>query len=121
MRFKTLFLIILLLASAGCATVEKHHVELQPAQQLSAMLSPSKPIQIQLDTGVDRNIKANSKWRYIGDIKNGKVYKPVDDVFSIQGTQEYEAYLVVSSGKIVGFYLPASSNFSPLSHQVSFP
>jgi hypothetical protein len=119
MRFN-IFPLILLLFTAGCATVEKFPVELHPAQ-FSETLSPSQTIQLRLDTGVDRNIKADSKWRYIGDITSGKVYKPVDDVFSIEGTQQYEAYLVVSSGKIVGFYLPASSNFSPLKKQVTFP
>lgn len=115
-----IFPLFLLLALSACAAVTRHHVTLQPAAAPETV-SATQGITFSLDTGVRRKIKADSKWRYVGDIKNGKVYKPVDDVFSIEGTQQYEAYLVISGGKIVGFYLPASSNFSPLSNQVLFP
>lgn len=119
MKLKMSFLSLLLLVS-GCATVAKQQVVLQPAQSSETVLT-KHAIAINLDTGADRKIKADSKWTYIGKINKGKVYKPVDDVFSIEGTQQYEAYLVISGGKIVGFYLPASSNFSPLTQQVMFP
>ena len=116
---KTYFLSLLLFVS-GCATVVKQQVVLQPVDS-AEIFSVNHTITISLDTGINRIIKAGSKWRYTGDINNGKVYKPVDDVFSIEGTQQYEAYLVISGGRIVGFYLPASSNFSPLTKQVVFP
>jgi hypothetical protein len=116
---KTYFLSLLLFVS-GCATVVKQQVALQPVES-AEILSVNHTITIRLDTGINRTIKAGSKWKYTGNVNSGKVYKPVDDVFSIEGTQQYEAYLVISGGRIVGFYLPASSNFSPLTKQVVFP
>jgi len=119
MKFALYFLFVILLVS-GCATVAKQQVQLQPTRTAETLLV-KHAIAISLDTGADRTIKADSTWKYIGNINSGKVYKPVDDVFSIEGIQQYEAYLVISGGKIVGFYLPASSNFSPLTKQVLFP
>ena len=119
MSIKYLILFALIFISA-CASVTKQRVALQAAAHAETILI-TKPISLHLDTGYKRDIKPDSRWSYVGDIVKGKVYKPVDDVFSIEGTQRYEAYLVISKGRVVGFYLPASSNFSPLTDQVALP
>lgn len=116
---------IMLLASVGCASIVKEKVKYQPAENVETVQT-TRTILLAFDSGHGHIIDANSTWQYVGNISNkklaeGKVYKPINDVLSIEGTQRYEAYLVVTNGKIIGFYLPASSNFSPLKKQVEFP
>ncbi|WP_455202798.1 hypothetical protein [Kaarinaea lacus] len=122
---RSLLLCIILVSCIGCASVTKQKVDFKPTDE-SEILQTNKLTHLWLDTGYSRTIEINSKWSLVGSISNkniqgGKVYKPVNDVLTIEGTQIYEAYLVVSNGKIVGFYLPASSKYSPLKNQVEFP
>ena len=116
---------LMLLASVGCASIVKEKVKYQPAENVETVQT-TRTILLVFESGQGHIIDANTTWQYVGNISNknlpeGKVYKPVNDVLSIEGTQRYEAYLVVANGKIIGFYLPASSNFSPLRKQVEFP
>ncbi|WP_234480884.1 hypothetical protein [Paraburkholderia nemoris] len=39
-------------------------------------------------------------------------------MFTIEGRQVHEAYLVVAKGSLVGFYLPGEAHFSPLDKPV---
>ena len=48
-----------------------------------------------LPTGYSRTLAAGSRWRPVGRIPQGAVYRPVDSVFSIEGRQVHEAYLVI--------------------------
>lgn len=76
---------------------------------------------IQLSTGYTRTLPAQSRWRLSGRLPQGDVYRPVDTVFSIEGRQVHEAYLVVQQDKLVGFYLPGESRFSPLEPPINLP
>jgi len=74
---------------------------------------------IKLGTGYSRELPLRSRWRPVGSIAQGTVYQPVGTVFSIEGRNVHEAYLVIKDGALQGFYLPGESNFSPL--QPSLP
>lgn len=106
----------LCLALAACAAV--HHVPagFQPrpvaAQPAPRMLGQAA--QITLDTGYTRALKPGSLWRDVGSLAQGEVYRPVQDVFTLEGANIHEAYLVVRDDTLVGFYLPAEQGFSPL-------
>jgi len=109
----------------SCASISKENISFQPIDHPETQ-QILKPIKLSLDTGYVRTIDANTEWKLIGTVSNhtftdGKVYKPVKNIFTIEGTQRYEAYIVVADGKIIGFYLPASSMFSPLKSKVEFP
>ena len=122
---RSAIILTILISCAGCASLIKEKVTFESTGNAETQ-QVVEPIRISLDTGYRRDIGANSTWELVGKVSNhkfkeGKVYKPVGDVLSIEGTQRYEAYLVVLEGKIIGFYLPASSRFSPLKTQVSFP
>jgi hypothetical protein len=122
---RSAIIITILVSCIGCASLLKEKVDFHSTGAAETQ-NVEKPIKISLDTGYTRTIDANSTWQLVGNVSNhkfkdGKVYKPVGDVLSIEGTQRYEAYLVVLEGKIIGFYLPASSRFSPLKKQVAFP
>ena len=58
------------------------------------------------------------RWRYIGRIPNGSVYQAAQGVFTVEGANIHEAYLVVQGRRLVGFYLPVEQAFSPLKEEV---
>lgn len=73
---------------------------------------------ITLDTGYHRSLVRGSQWVLAGEIDEGTVYKPTHGVFTLEGADVVEAYLVVSNNRLVGFYVPKTKGFSPLDHQV---
>jgi hypothetical protein len=72
-------------------------------------------------TGYTKSVKAGSMWQRVGVVPQGVVYRPVGDVFAIEGANMHEAYLVVAEGDLVGFYLPGEAAFSPLPERVPLP
>ena len=53
-------------------------------------------------------------WIFVGSLPQGDVFKSRDQILTIEGSNIYEAYIVVVSDNLVGFYLPAEGTFSPL-------
>lgn len=51
-------------------------------------------------------------------IDQGEVYKTNDQILTIEASNIFEAYIVISSNKLFGFYLPVEDTFSPLEHPV---
>ncbi|MGF6976542.1 hypothetical protein QFZ94_004992 [Paraburkholderia sp. JPY465] len=72
------------------------------------------PVALQLTTGYSRQLKEGSVWRPVGEVPQGLVLRPIDGIFTIEGRQVHEAYLVVKENNLVGFYLAGESHFSPL-------
>lgn len=106
----------LVLTLTACATVHHSPSRLQ-ARAASAQAAPrvlAKEVGITLDTGYERTLKAGSRWRAAGTVDQGDVYRPVGDVFTIEGANIHEAWLVVRDGTLVGFYLPAEHGYSAL-------
>ena len=81
----------------------------------------SRDVDISLDTGYKRKLKAGTRWECIGNIENGDVYRTKDQILTVEGSNIYEACIVVSEGHLVGFYLPANQTFSPLSSKKLLP
>ena len=75
-------------------------------------------VDFKLPTGYERTLLAGSRWRLVGRLEQGEVYRPVDSPFSIVGRQVHEAYLVVAASALQGFSLPGESNYSPLTTPV---
>lgn len=102
---------------AGCAsavhTEATKFTPLTPEQPATVMRltndATAKPA-----TGYPRTLKSGSQWRLAGQVTQGQVYRPINSVFTIEGRQVHEAYLVVSGGKLVGFYLPGEANYAAL-------
>jgi len=106
---------------SGCAPA----VPVQDARLTVLSAGSTAPIQIvkqdvsiRLSSGYTRTLAAQSKWRLVGRLPEGNVLRPVDTIFTIEGKQVHEAYLVVSSRQLVGFYLPGESHYSPLESPV---
>jgi hypothetical protein len=102
-------------AAAGSATMTT--VELAPARPA---VQPIEDIQLQqpatfrLGIQYGRELPAGSRWRAVGSLAQGTVYRPLNSVFMLEGRQPGEAYAVVSRGKLQGFFLPGESSFSPV-------
>ncbi|MFY0476445.1 hypothetical protein [Achromobacter marplatensis] len=66
-------------------------------------------------------LPAASQWRRVGALPQGDVYRAMSGLFTIQARRQGEAYLVASSGKLLGFYLPGESAYMALSRPVTLP
>ncbi len=64
--------------------------------------------------GYERTLRKDTMWKPVGSVSQGKVYAPVGGVFSVEGAHVHEAYLVVSRGNLVGFYLPVERSYVAL-------
>lgn len=110
------FCLLFTLALTACAAVQHSPTRLQ---QLAVSAQPplrvlAQETRITLDTGYTRTLKAGGRWRAAGAVDQGDVYRPVGDVFTLEGAHIHEAWLVVRDGVLVGFYLPAEHGYSPL-------
>jgi hypothetical protein len=50
----------------------------------------------------------------VGLLPQGQVFRPVGTVFTIEGANMHEAFLVIQDARLVGFYLPGEHAFAPL-------
>jgi hypothetical protein len=112
--------LVLYLFVGGCASEVTRHASdlsatsLQPPRKLLC----ATPVSLTLDSGYERKIGAGTEFLEIGRLTQGIVLKPLTTVFTVEGAHMHEAYLVVASDRVVGFYLPVEHAFSPLSQSV---
>lgn len=85
-----------------------------PASAEPRTLRVRETVPLTPSTGYTRYVKAGSTWRLAGSLPQGDVYRPVGDVFTVEGANVHEAYLVLAQGRVVGFYLPGESAYAPL-------
>jgi hypothetical protein len=81
----------------------------------------SSDVPVELHTGYTRTLKRDAKWRFVGSISQGEVFKPEGQVLTVEGAHVHEAYIVVAGGNLVGFYLPVEKAFVPLVPQRVLP
>jgi hypothetical protein len=110
-------LIIALLANA-CAfdliRVKQRPCQIEKVKSNGESFRLGKEVQVSLDTGYSRKLRDGVRWNYVGVIPAGKVFRTNDQILTVEGSNIFEAYIVVSSGKLVGFYLPVQKAFSPI-------
>jgi len=82
------------------------------------LLRLREQVQVSPESGYARTVPAPSEWRYAGTTPQGDVYRPIGRVFTIEGANAHEAYLVVAGGELVGFFLPGEGAFAPLTARV---
>jgi len=110
------FLAVLL---AACA-FDLVHVKQIPAKIETNQLSKTpfileKELDVSYGTGYSTKLKQGTRWNYVGTLTYGDVYKTKDQILTVEGSNIYEAYIVVSNDKLVGFYLPVEKSYSPIS------
>jgi hypothetical protein len=109
------------LALSACAPMvptTPSTIEISQPDATARRIQILTPTIVQLDTGYTRTLADKSIWSQVGRVPQGDVYRPVGTVFTIEGRQIHEAYLVIRDKKLVGFYLPGEQNYSPLSTAV---
>ncbi len=87
-------------------------LEVGPSPKSSFQLE--KEVDIDLGTGFARLLKGGTRWDFVGTTSYGDVYRSKDQTLTVEASNIHEAYIVISSGKLVGFYLPVEKSFSPL-------
>jgi hypothetical protein len=119
------FLSILLML-AGCASdVPRLPSALAPiptgAQSTKNTFTLNQSVTLVSSTGYSSVMRAGSRWLQVGRIAEGDVYRTDNSIFQVEGKHIHEAFAVIESGKIVGFYLPVEKAYSPLPNPVSLP
>lgn len=120
---------VLLLASAcamavaGCMSVSTQKVGMVPVAPADPVytIQLSRLVIAALPNDSSVTLPSASQWRRVGALPQGDVYRSMNGLFTIQTRRQGEAYLVASSGKLLGFYLPGESAFMPLSRPVTLP
>jgi len=82
------------------------------SEQRGGTIEVLDDVTVSVGPGYQRVIRRGSLWTQIGRTVEGDVYKPVDRVFTVEGTHVHEAYLVLAGDRVVGFYLPVERAFS---------
>jgi hypothetical protein len=106
--------VLVLSACAPAISVQSTELSSFTAARQQERFRAAAPITVQLTTGYSRQVKEGSLWRPVGEVPQGLVLRSVDGIFTIEGRQVHEAYLVVKENNLVGFYLAGESHFSPL-------
>ena len=109
------------LLAACAAEVPAVPTQLAPLAQVTPELRLASELPVRLSTGYTRPLPRDSRWRAIGTLTQGTVYQPLNTVYAIEGRNVHEAYLVVKSGALQGFYLPAENRYSALQQPLSLP
>lgn len=98
-------------------------VQLAPAPTATA----AHDIQLQaaaafrMGVGPGHVLPAGSRWRAVGLLAQGTVYRPLNQVLLVEGRPVDEAWPVVDGGRLQGFFLPSEARFAPLRRTVPLP
>lgn len=120
MRIRTFALTLFLSGILfGACAFDLIHVKQIPTQIRSTQLSePSfeleKEVTVSLGHGYTRKLKKGTRWHYVGAVSYGDVFRTRDQILTVEASNIHEAYIVVSAGRLVGFYLPVEGSYSPL-------
>jgi len=120
MRSAAIGVLSICLALAIVLSACAPEVTRQPATLTPLATQPGASFEVLKDTEVSvsslyrRTIRAGSVWTLVGRTAQGEVYKPVNVVFTVEGTHVHEAYLVMEGDRLLGFYLPVERAFAPV-------
>jgi len=99
----------------GCASeVVRSPASFTPAAGATrAQIEVAEEATVQSSSGYTRVLPAGSLWELRGSIAQGMAYRRVNGIFTVEGAHVHEAFIVISSGRLVGFYLPVEQAYSP--------
>jgi len=116
--------IVPVLASCGLLLLGGCAFDVIRLQQVPAPLDGSgscdpafqlrQAVEIPLATGYHRTLQQGTVWQCLGRIAQGQVYRTRDQILTVEGSNVFEANIVVVDGRLVGFHLPVEQSFSPL-------
>ncbi|HWP20105.1 MAG TPA: hypothetical protein VNO84_13310 [Burkholderiaceae bacterium] len=108
-----------LVLCACAAEVMRAPTELIPYAGAARVHTLSAPVEFKLDSGYSRSLVEGTEFQEVGVVREGRVLKPLNATLTVEGAHIHEAYAVVHTDRLVGFYLPVEKSFSPLSRPVS--
>ena len=119
---KVAFIVVAPLLISACAfdvvTVERVPTKMSPTTEAVESYQLRSETTVDLGTNYSRTLKAGTRWNPVGSVPQGRVFATEDQVLTVEGSNIYEAYLVLRDAQLVGFYLPANEAFSPLTPPV---
>jgi hypothetical protein len=68
-----------------------------------------------------RTLRKTTRWDQVGTIAEGDVLRSKDQVLTLECSNIHEAYLVMSGGKLIGFFLPFEKGFAPHFPPIALP
>lgn len=74
----------------------------------------TEAVEIGLGTGFPTRLRANTRWRCIGETPDGLVFQTDDQVVTVEASNIYEARVVLRDRVLVGFYLPVERRLAPV-------
>lgn len=77
----------------------------------TAVLTLEEPLKVKVSRAQSLILKKDSTWSLVGELPQGKVLKPLDQIVVINSFNVYEGYIVVNDDALVGFYLPVTDGF----------
>lgn len=117
-----LYSIFLISACAfDLANVKYQPTQFIAVQDVNKIMKLKDNVSITGASCYERTLRKWSKWQLTGSTKEGDVYKPLDQILTLECSNVHEAYLVVAGRDIVGFYLPVEKGFVNLSERISLP
>ncbi len=106
--------------AAGCAfdlaDVRYSSATLQSLAQPARTFALAEDVHIaQAPCGYSRTLRQRTRWELVGRIAEGEVFRSRDQTLTVECSNVFEAYLVLSGKRLVGFYLPVESGFVAIS------
>lgn len=116
MKFITGFAVVLLVA--GCPfdvyKIDSTPVSLEAPSELVSDFELTKTVVLNIGYGYERTLTAGSRWTPVGSVPYGDVFKTEDQILTVEASNVYEAFIVISGTELVGFYLPVEDAYYPL-------
>jgi hypothetical protein len=111
---------------SGCAfnlaDVDYSPARLQALNQQERTFTLAEDVRISnAPCGYSRALRKNTRWELIGAIAEGEVFRSRDQSLTVECSNVFEAYLVVSGERLVGLYLPVEKGFVALSNPPQLP
>jgi len=94
---------------------------LAPSADIPNTVILTAPVDVRTPCSHIRTLKGGSKWEFAGKIPEGDVYKPLSQVLTVECSNIFEAYLVLSGRTLVGFYLPVERGYVSVKKPVPLP
>lgn len=113
-----LTLCVAMLALAGCMSLSVRPTTYTPVPAATAVqpLRLAKAVAAPLTNDATVMLAEGSQWSPAGSIPQGLVYRKLGGTLMIDAKRLREAYPVVADNKLVGFYFPGESAFTPVTY-----
>lgn len=110
------FVIVVLLLLSACA-FDVIILQKTPAQLVALPESGERwtlwmDMQATLPAGRVSGLRSLTVWQRVGTLDQGEVFRTKDQIVTVEASNIYQADIVVSGGKLVGFYLPVDHMFT---------